>query len=81
MSETKPAAERTSPMSICVHFCVVRKTETKGPKPVWTSATKKTNQSSPRRLRREGASGGSGASGRSGGGGGAGVSVPPSCFS
>ncbi len=53
--ETKPAAESTRPISTCVHFCVVRKTETNGPKPVCTSATKKMNQSSPRRLRADGA--------------------------
>src|SRR5580692_6303228 len=58
MSEMKPAADRTKPMSTCVHFCVVRKTETNGPKPVCTSATKKMNQSRPRRLRADGRSGG-----------------------
>ena len=32
-------------MSTCVHFWVVRNTATNGPKPVWISATKKTDQS------------------------------------
>src|ERR1700722_3055274 len=59
IKETKPAADKTSPMSTCVQRCVVRKTETNGPKPVCTSATKKMNQSSPRRLHGEGVDGGS----------------------
>ena len=37
-------------MSTCVHFSVVRKTATKGPNPVWMSATKNTSQSRARLL-------------------------------
>ena len=47
---TRPLTVRTRPMSTCVHFWVVRNTATNGPKPVWISATKKTNQSRLRRL-------------------------------
>src|SRR5271168_2715555 len=50
---TRPLTVRTRPMSTCVHFWVVRNTATNGPKPVWISATKKTNQSRLRRLRAE----------------------------
>ncbi len=51
---TRPLTVRTRPISPCVHFWVVRKTATKGPNPVWMSATKKTSQSRPWLLRREG---------------------------
>src|SRR5260221_5739587 len=56
-SEIRPEIDRTRPISTCVHCCVVRYTATNGPKPVCTSATRKTNQSSLFRLRREGCGG------------------------
>src|SRR5438105_2013611 len=49
-----PPIESTKPISTWVHFCVVRYTAMKGPKPVCTSARKKINQSSPCWLCRDG---------------------------
>src|SRR5665213_3509689 len=54
ISATIPPIDSTRPISTWVHFCVVRYTATNGPKPVCTSARKKMNQSSPRRLCRDG---------------------------
>src|ERR1700683_2904152 len=59
MSDTMPAVDCTRPISNCVQRCPVRKTDTNAHKPVFTPATKKTNQSSPRRLRGDGCNGGS----------------------
>src|SRR5580658_2588931 len=78
--ETKPAADRTRPISTWVHFCVVRKTETNGPKPVCTSATKKMNQSRPRKLRGDGASGGSPPPGWTAAGGAGSSAISPCRF-
>jgi hypothetical protein len=54
ISPTMPPIDSTRPIWAWVHFCVVRYTAMNGPKPVCTSARKKMNQSSPRRLCREG---------------------------
>src|SRR5712671_722133 len=68
ISPTRPPIDSTRPISTWVHFCVVRYTAMKGPKPVCTSARKKMNQSSPRKLWRDGVDAGGSASGSGAGG-------------
>src|SRR5467141_171285 len=68
ISPTRPPIDSTRPISTWVHFCVVRYTAMNGPKPVCTSARKKMNQSSPRKLWRDGVDAGGSASGSGAGG-------------
>src|SRR5882724_6614352 len=63
-----PIVATARPISTWVHFCVVRYTAMNGPKPVCTSARKKMNQSSPRKLWRDGVDAGGSASGSGTGG-------------
>ena len=41
--------ESAKPIAVCVQLCPLRYTAMKGPKPVWMLATKRLNESRPRR--------------------------------